>query len=217
MFEQNVALPIFPTHIWLHQLAIDRAKQLNQQLLGYLDDLMGPLPTLPPGENWQSEQTLHLYAEFAELVTLIRAAGKGVLDACAIQYKDFAITGCWSNMNPPGSLHPGHSHPNNFLSGVYYVQVPDKADVISFIEPRVQRHVIEPRTHRQNEYNQFIHNVRVKAGTLAIFPAWLVHSVMPNETDELRVSISFNLMLSDFAETISPPKWPGQKLRRPPP
>ena len=217
MFEKNVALPIFPTHIWLHQLAMDRAANLNQQLIGYLDDLMGPRPTLPRGENWQSAQTLHLYTEFADLVTLIRAAGTGVLDACAIKYEDFEITGCWANINPPGSSHPGHSHPNNFLSGVYYVQVPDKANIISFIEPRVQRHVIEPHIHLQNEFNQFIHNVRVQAGTLTVFPAWLAHSVMPNQSDELRISISFNLMLSNFAETISPPIWAGQELNRPPP
>jgi hypothetical protein len=36
------------------------------------------------------------------------------------------ITGCWANVNPPGSYHPTHNHPNNFLSGVYYVDIPGK-------------------------------------------------------------------------------------------
>ncbi|MBT4043302.1 MAG: hypothetical protein HOK21_15605 [Rhodospirillaceae bacterium] len=217
MFEQSVALPIFPSHIWLHQVAAAAVAPLNQQLLASLEDLMGPRPALPPGATWQSEQTLHQYKEFADLVGLVRGATKGVLDAQAIIYKDFVITGCWANMNPPGAPHPSHNHPNNLLSGVYYVAVPDGVDMISFHDPRPQRHIIEPRTSQQNEFNQFVHNVQVREGTLAIFPAWLPHSVIPNNTDALRVSIAFNIMLSDFAETISPPIWSGVKLRRPPP
>ena len=33
------------------------------------------------------------------------------------------ITGCWANINPPAAYHPTHNHPNNYLSGVYYVAV----------------------------------------------------------------------------------------------
>ena len=160
---------------------------------------------------------MHLYAEFSDLVTLIRAACTGVLEALSVQHKDFVITGCWANINPPGAQHPAHSHPNNILSGVYYVNVPDKVDMITFHDPRPQRHIIEPRIRQQNQFNQLVHNVKVQAGTLAIFPAWLVHSVIPNESKTVRISISFNIMLSDFTETISPPIWSGVKLRRPPP
>jgi len=33
-----------------------------------------------------------------------------------------------------------------------------------------------------------------KAGRLIMFPAWLVHCVDPNMSDELRISVSFNFM-----------------------
>ena len=32
------------------------------------------------------------------------------------------------------------------------------------------------------------------AGRLIMFPSWLTHCVDPNESDELRISISFNFM-----------------------
>jgi ectoine hydroxylase-related dioxygenase (phytanoyl-CoA dioxygenase family) len=51
--------------------------------------------------------------------------------------------------------------------------------------------------------------VKVDDGTMLIFPAWLPHSVDPNRSDRLRVSISFNIMLSAYAETISKPMWKG--------
>jgi len=217
LFTQTVALPIFPTFIWLHQLAPDRVAALNQQMMAALEELMGPLPELQPGETWQSDQTLHRYPEFAPLVELIRTASTGVLDALEVVYDDFSITGCWVNMNPPGSPHPTHTHPNNLLSGVYYVQVPEKVDMISFQDPRAQRYIIDPAVRSQNQFNQLIHNVKVETGTLAMFPACLPHSVIPNESQEVRISIAFNIMLSDFAETVAQAKWPGIKLRRPPP
>lgn len=45
-----------------------------------------------------------------------------------------------------------------------------------------------------------------------IFPAWLVHSVPMNTSDEFRISISFNVMFSDFAKTVAKPKWTGLPL-----
>jgi hypothetical protein len=48
--------------------------------------------------------------------------------------------------------------------------------------------------------------VRVERGTLLVFPAWLPHSVDPNASDGLRISISFNVMFSDFA-ALAKPLW----------
>jgi ectoine hydroxylase-related dioxygenase (phytanoyl-CoA dioxygenase family) len=49
--------------------------------------------------------------------------------------------------------------------------------------------------------------VQVSKGTLLMFPAYLWHSVARNESDELRISISFNLMFSFVAENLSKPLW----------
>ncbi len=49
--------------------------------------------------------------------------------------------------------------------------------------------------------------VTVTNGTLLLFPSWLAHSVDANSSDEIRISISFNVMLSDFAEQVSQPLW----------
>ena len=49
--------------------------------------------------------------------------------------------------------------------------------------------------------------MRVKNGTLLLFPSYLQHSVSPNESDKERVSISFNMMFASFTETMSKPLW----------
>ena len=49
--------------------------------------------------------------------------------------------------------------------------------------------------------------MRVKNGTLLIFPAYLQHSVDTNMSGTERLSISFNIMFSSFTEPLSRPLW----------
>ena len=49
--------------------------------------------------------------------------------------------------------------------------------------------------------------MRVKNGTLLVFPSYLYHSVDANASDETRLSLSFNLMFSAFTAALSKPLW----------
>ncbi len=49
--------------------------------------------------------------------------------------------------------------------------------------------------------------VKVTNGTLLMFPSYLAHSVPPSQSNEKRISVSFNLMFSSFAENLSKPMW----------
>jgi Putative 2OG-Fe(II) oxygenase len=42
---------------------------------------------------------------------------------------------------------------------------------------------------------------------MLLFPSYLEHSVDANTSDGERVSISFNLMFSSFAQQLSKPLW----------
>jgi uncharacterized protein (TIGR02466 family) len=86
-------------------------------------------------ENWQSGHALHRRDEFHALVEAIQATTRKVLSFLEIASDDFDITGCWANVNGIGASHGVHTHPNNFLSGVYYVQTQAGADTINFHDP----------------------------------------------------------------------------------
>lgn len=132
---------------------------------------------------------------------------RGVLRHLRIGYDAIEITGCWANINFPGVAHRGHTHPNNYLSGIYYVQTPDGADTINFHDPRAQTAIIRPPVTALNSVNTDQVVVRVRSGTLLLFPAWLEHSVDANLSDGERISISFNMMFSAFAEQLGKPLW----------
>ena len=44
-------------------------------------------------------------------------------------------------------------------------------------------------------------------GRMVIFPSWLRHHVPSNEGTRERISMSFNLMFTNFAETAAAPRW----------
>ena len=215
MFTKTAAQPLFPSVIWVHDLDPKIAGPLNQRLTAELDRLVPADPSRPPGKGWQTDQSLHQRAEFQELVQIFQAASKSILEKYEIDYGGFEITGCWANISPKGGTHVSHNHPNNFLSGVYYVQAPPGGNAIDFHEPRAQVSVIRPKVKRYNLFNSIIANVSVSAGQLIIFPSWLVHSVQANQSGTLRISISFNVMFTNYIERISKPKWEGEALPEP--
>jgi uncharacterized protein (TIGR02466 family) len=168
-----------------------------------------PLNALRPGENWQSDHGLHHNPAFAGLTEWISAAAAEVLNSLHIP-QPLVITGCWANVNAPGTGHRLHSHRNNFLSGAYYVQVQDGADTINFFDPKPQAGVMRPAATQPTEYNTEVAMVRVNTGSLILFPAWLQHAVDANRSSQPRLSVSFNLMFPAFTEEMARPGWtPG--------
>ena len=212
MFENITAQPLFPSVVWIHTVKPEVAGPLNDHLAATIDRLISPKPPRAPGETWQTDATLHERPEFQDLMTLFRAAAQGVLKQYDVDYGEFEITGAWANINPKGGIHPSHNHPNNYLSGVYYVRLPAGSNAIQFHDPRPQLLQITPRVKNYNVHNSIITNVQAQAGQMILFPSWLVHSVLANPSDELRVSISFNVMFTDYLQRISKPKWDGIRL-----
>lgn len=205
--ESTDVLSLFPTLVWTIQLKRENYDAVNAKLLELLRKRREGLPVLVRGEAWQSSQDLHELQELADLVLYVRGAIRSVLRFLKIGYDAFEITGCWANISATGASHVMHAHPNNFLSGVYYVQTQVGASTINFHDPRIQAAIIRPPVTELTGQNTDQVVVSIKNGTLLVFPAYLQHSVGPNESDGERISVSFNVMFSSFTENLAKPLW----------
>lgn len=203
--ESSDVTPMFPTLVWRLQLKTAFHQPMDKRMLETL--AQQHLPRLAVGEGWQSGQDLHKLDEFRELMVCIEAGSRSVLRFLHIGYDAIEITACWANMLANSASHRIHTHPNNFLSGVYYLRTPAGADTINFHDPRPQAGIIRPPVTELTNENTDQVVVRVKNGTLLLFPAYLQHSVDANASDEPRISISFNVMFSAFTENLSKPLW----------
>lgn len=116
---------------------------------------------------------------------------------------DWSLQG-WANVNRLGDYHDPHNHPHAYLSGTYYVRVPssratprNRADVrpgcITFYDPRVTNMT----ALRDDPQCAPEFTVAPAAGMILLWPAFLMHFVHPNLSEEPRISVSFNLMVKN--------------------
>ena len=104
------------------------------------------------------------------------------------------ITSMWGNVLKPGETHQPHSHSNNFLSGVFYIDA-DNTSGITFQDPRPGANVILPRKKNDHIDNANLLNYKAKTNRIIIFPSWLVHWVPTNKSTKDRISISWNIQI----------------------
>ena len=197
-------LPLFPTFVWKTQLAPHAWQPLNDRIGQVLAALA---PELKHGQAWQSRHCLHELAEFSGFFAYVNDATNAVLEFLKIGYREVEVTACWATINAPGRGHPKHVHPNSFLSGVYYLQTQSGADTINFHDPRVQTAVIRPPVTELVAANADQAVISVTDGTLLLFPSWLEHSVDVNASLRVRISISFNIMFSEYTAKLCKPLW----------
>ncbi len=206
-FETSDVLRMFPTFVWKAQVAPSVRQGIEDDVFAKLDELRRNADAPVAGRGWQSEKDLYRLDEFRGLVACIHDATERVLEFLKTGDGTFEITGLWANLNPKGAAHPIHSHPNNFLSGVYYLRTHEGADTVNFHDPRSQTGIIRPPVRELTAENTDQVVVKVSDGTLLMFPSWLPHSVDASGSDETRISVSFNVMPSAYSERMSDPLW----------
>jgi uncharacterized protein (TIGR02466 family) len=203
--EKSGVLKLFPTYVWATQLRPAAYGPINRAIVERLEALRPPAAR----GQWQTSQDLHRDPAFAGLVDIVRQTARGICDSLTLIYDDVAVTGCWANVSERGYPHRPHIHPNNFLSGAYYVRTAPGADAICFHDPRMQAAMIVPPSRDQDRVNSDTVTLDVREGMLVLFPAWLQHSVPPNTSEETRVSVAFNLMFPSFGTEMARPLWRG--------
>lgn len=193
-FASGTVAQLFPTPVWSFQPA--QAAALCARLAPFLQTLRAAdtRPAQSPA-IWQSRDDLHERSELAQLVACAHEAAdaaKSLLQvSCSLK-----LTGMWGNISRGSAALHDHTHPNNYLSGVFYVRMPQGAGAITFKDPRSQTRVLRPQVLADNPLNSLELEYAASEGTLLLFPAWLEHGVRPSRSDEERITIAWNLMLS---------------------
>ena len=145
--------------------------------------------------GWHSKDNLHNHPNFSNLRSeIFNFADEAFMHLGMQKMYMPEMTGMWGIINPPGSSNKLHNHPYNFLSGVFYLQVPENSGQIIFHDPKPQAEVLSP----PKVENHSIHvahrvNFQPKNGTLLFFPSYLNHEVEENNSQDDRIIVSFNI------------------------
>ena len=104
----------------------------------------------------------------------------------------------------PRRKRQAHGVPNARPSPV---DIASQQERVGVHDPRIQSGIIRPPFVELTAENTDQVVVRVKDGTMLVFPAYLQHSVDASASEEERISISFNIMFSSFTKNLSKPLW----------
>ena len=177
---------LFPTHVYLYDNVIDNDSLLNIRkhiASSYNQEL----------KNWQSQADLHTNVIYKNLVNAILKNSLDIFTSLGYDFDGFNITNMWSNVLKPGEEHKVHTHSNNYLSGVFYVEA-EKTSSIIFKDPRPQADVISPKFTKTNVDNANTITYDSASNRMILFPSWLQHYVPINFSNKNRISIAFNIM-----------------------
>ena len=189
---------LFPVSI--HQFDFNRFDEVKDELINYAYDLQKQNSVSRQISNrggWQSplfkvnnkDDVLHSF--------LIKCFTK--FPTIKESVKIFAEA--WININKPGDYNIKHHHPTCDLSGVVWLKAPKNSGAITFENPHEFQtyNLIESYTEEFKQSNNYYHTwfFDPTEGRVLIFPSHLIHEVRENKSNEDRISVSFNIRLSE--------------------
>ena len=185
----------FPTIIYIKDLpnALQLNQYLDQKIIQWSQQDKGEQKTNAGG--WHSTTDMNKKEEYNPLTKELFNMQYEIYQKEYLSLKP-VLGNMWANINYPGCYNRPHVHPNALFSGVYWIKAPQKSGNFMVYDPRPGVQMAMPDRKQKklpSEYWREVH-YEPRAGTAIMFPAWLWHEVKPNQSNDIRISVSFNFL-----------------------
>jgi len=191
-----IAEGFFPTLIYAEDVNLD-TKQIANDIVEWSKQDKGVKKTNMNG--WHSQTNMHQMPQFKLLVDELFKMQHKIFKEEWLNSKP-RLGNMWANINYPGGYNKPHIHPNSLFSGVYYVQSEPNSGKLVCNDPRpgIQSNMPtringQPPKHLWREVH-----IEPRVNRILMFPSWLWHNVEPNESNNIRISVSFNFIQDGF-------------------
>ena len=189
---------IFP--IPIHQFDVNGFSEIKDELIDYAYDYKKKDPkgvSLSNRGGWQSEGFEIINEDDVLQLILINCRSNFPPIKESVELRGYA----WININKPGDYNIKHVHPTNNLSGVLWVKAPQNSGDIVFDSPNNFESFLENKSYNDDfKKSNFIddsYHCYPTEGRIIVFPSHLEHHVQENKSNEDRISVSFNISLSN--------------------
>ena len=186
----------FPTSVYGKDVKLDNDR-LAQHIIDWSNQDQGVQKTNYKG--WHSTTDMANKGEYQLLVNELNTMCKEVFNEEWLD-REPVLGNMWANINPKDGLNQPHIHPNSLFSGVYYIKSNPQAGRLKISDPRPGAQIVMPvRLEGQPPKHLWRDaNLDPFPGRIIMFPAWLWHSVEPNQSNDIRISVSFNFIQHGF-------------------
>jgi uncharacterized protein (TIGR02466 family) len=186
----------FPTSVYGKDIKLDNDK-LAQHIIDWSNQDQGVQKTNYKG--WHSTTDMANKGEYQLLVNELNTMCKEVFNEEWLD-REPVLGNMWANINPKDGMNQPHIHPNSLFSGVYYVKSNPQAGRLKIYDPRPGAQIVMPARLQGQPPKHLWRDANLDPfpGRIIMFPAWLWHSVEPNQSNDLRISVSFNFIQHGF-------------------
>ena len=168
--------------------------ELASRLLPYARDVIENYNNESTGFNYKNTYHVKLPKSILqeELESFCSDVAFAYWKSMGVEDNITGISTFYSEMNK-GSLHSMHAHPNTKLAGVFYLNAPPGGAKIRFFDPRPHTSFITYNITSPDSLLYPTFNIEPFSGLFLIFPAWLMHDVIRNDSDNKRTTAVFNI------------------------
>ena len=199
-------IEIFPTYIQHQSLNItdEEIKELKQFVYDLRDkqkNYKHHFLTPNSFSSYDTNRELHKLPIFRKLSTTFLKAATDLANETIkrsnkkkeYEIKDHyaAITAMWANIYKKGGRVLEHIHHGSTFAGIFYLQQNEKTGQTYFVDPLEYHKMIDVGIMNQNENHYQIAPTKTK--DLVIWPAYMKHGAIPNDSDDEKVIISYNI------------------------
>ena len=186
----------FPTTVYGKDVQLDNAK-LTQDIVNWSNQDRGLQKTNYKG--WHSKTNMASKPEYQPLVNELMIMCKDVFKEEWLD-REPILGNMWANINPKDGMNQPHIHPNSLFSGVYYVKSNPQAGRLKIYDPRPGSQIVMPARLEGKPPKHLWRDANLDPfpGRIIMFPSWLWHSVEPNQSNDIRISVSFNFIQHGF-------------------
>ena len=191
-----IAEGFFPTLIYAKDVDLN-TDQLANDIVAWSKQNKGVTKTNVNG--WHSETNMHKMPQFKLLVDELFKMQFEVFKEEWLD-REPRLGNMWANINPPGGYNRPHIHANSLFSGVYYIKAPANSGKLVCNDPRPGVQTVMPTRKKGQPPKHLWREVHLepKVNRIIMFPSWLWHCVEPNESNDIRISVSFNFIQHGF-------------------
>lgn len=179
----------------------DQHTSIENMLVQHCTDLQSTVAS--GGQGWISNKTyntsdgqyeIYKDSEFDSLNQWVTDQVYAYCDGVGIDRTQLQSSGSWFNIYRRGDYQEKHVHPNSVISAIYILTATPDAAKIYFSTPLNDMFYVK---HSQ-QHQQLVQQISCESvpGTLIVFPSYLPHSVERHDSDNVRISLSYNFKQS---------------------
>ena len=186
-------LPLFHSDLFIKEnVGTEELREdLKRQILQAKKDDRGTQGGSNPG-CWRSTALYEMKWLYDEMRNLVMEANQkcSEIDSAFKQHlekSDNLDYNIWTNVNEVGSKNVIHSHKADAWAGIYYVQAEDTGNLL-FHNPA--------NLLNDCKFNSpFVRGLEIqpKDGMLILWPGWVPHEVVENESNRQRINIAWGI------------------------